>query len=261
MKSDSIWYKLFTRFPHIFFEIAGQNPTLADSYRFDSIEVKQTSFRIDGVFLPIPEQSTLPIRFCEVQFQKDETLYSRLFNETFLYLHQNRPPHDWQAVVIYPNRSTEHSPEPWYQEFFTSGRVQRIYLEDFITTPNPTLGIRTAQLIIAPEVQARENARALIDQAQVNILNPLSQQEFIELVETIMVYKLPHKSREEIEAMFGLSELKQTKVYQEALEEGSQKTKERIALKLLQSGMSPEQVSNLTELPLEEVQNLNAATQ
>jgi len=42
----------------------------------------------------------------------------------------------------------------------------------------------------------------------------------IELLETIMVYKLPNKGREEIEAMFGLSELKQTKVYQEAKMEG-----------------------------------------
>jgi predicted transposase YdaD len=37
-----------------------------------------------------------------------------------------------------------------------------------------------------------------------------------------MVYKFPMLSREEIEQMFSLSELKQTRVYQEALEEGRQ---------------------------------------
>jgi len=36
-------------------------------------------------------------------------------------------------------------------------------------------------------------------------------------VERIVVYKFPQKSREEIEAMFELSDLKQTRVYQEAL--------------------------------------------
>jgi predicted transposase YdaD len=36
----------------------------------------------------------------------------------------------------------------------------------------------------------------------------------------IVVYKFPELSREEIERMFGLSELKRTKVYQEALQEG-----------------------------------------
>jgi predicted transposase YdaD len=42
----------------------------------------------------------------------------------------------------------------------------------------------------------------------------------MELIETIVVYKFPSLSREEIEKMLGLSELRQTKVYQEALEEG-----------------------------------------
>jgi predicted transposase YdaD len=35
-----------------------------------------------------------------------------------------------------------------------------------------------------------------------------------------MLYKFPNLSREEIENILGLSELRQTKVYQEALEEG-----------------------------------------
>jgi predicted transposase YdaD len=42
----------------------------------------------------------------------------------------------------------------------------------------------------------------------------------METIETIIVYKFPSLSREEIEKMLGLSELRQTKVYQEALEEG-----------------------------------------
>jgi predicted transposase YdaD len=42
----------------------------------------------------------------------------------------------------------------------------------------------------------------------------------METIETIIVYKFPSLSREEIERMLGLSELRQTKVYQEALKEG-----------------------------------------
>jgi predicted transposase YdaD len=44
----------------------------------------------------------------------------------------------------------------------------------------------------------------------------------MELIETIVVYKFPSLSREAIENMLGLSELRQTKVYQEALQEGEQ---------------------------------------
>jgi predicted transposase YdaD len=41
----------------------------------------------------------------------------------------------------------------------------------------------------------------------------------MELIETIAIYKFPSLSREAIETMLGLSELRQTKVYQEAMEE------------------------------------------
>ena len=44
----------------------------------------------------------------------------------------------------------------------------------------------------------------------------------LDLIETILVYKFENLSRKELEAMFGLSELKQTRVYQEAKEEGVQ---------------------------------------
>jgi predicted transposase YdaD len=52
------------------------------------------------------------------------------------------------------------------------------------------------------------------------IADAITQRELIQLIETIIVYKFPQKSREEIEQMLGLSDLKQTRVYQEALEEG-----------------------------------------
>lgn len=44
------------------------------------------------------------------------------------------------------------------------------------------------------------------------------QRELLELIETILVYKLPKINRREIEAMFSLSDLRETRVYQEALE-------------------------------------------
>jgi predicted transposase YdaD len=52
-----------------------------------------------------------------------------------------------------------------------------------------------------------------------------------------MVYKFPELSREAIEAMFSVSELKQTKVYQEARDEGRQEGEQlgesRLVLRLL----------------------------
>ncbi len=105
MKTDSIFYRLFQEFPNIFFELIGNSPETAKGYQFSSVEVKQTSFRIDGVFLPETEE--LPVYFVEVQFQKDPEIYLRLFTEINLYLRQNQPENDWVAVVIYPTRGID----------------------------------------------------------------------------------------------------------------------------------------------------------
>ncbi len=76
------------------------------------------------------------------------------------------------------------------------------------------------KLIVTPPNEAVSLAKGLFQQTRQDIASPKLQKDLIELLETIMVYKLPNKGREEIEAMFGLSELKQTKVYQEAKMEG-----------------------------------------
>ena len=42
----------------------------------------------------------------------------------------------------------------------------------------------------------------------------------IEFIETVLLYKFPQMSREEVEAMFTLGDLKKTRVYRDALQEG-----------------------------------------
>ncbi|MFM6518780.1 MAG: DUF2887 domain-containing protein, partial [Microcystis panniformis] len=79
------------------------------------------------------------------------------------------------------------------------------------------------------------------------------QQELLELIETILVYKLPQVSRKEIEAMFSLSDLKQTKVYQEALEEGKLAAKLASIPRLLALGLNFEQIAQALELEIEQV--------
>ena len=109
MRRDSIFYKLFQQSPSLLFELLTNPPINADAYRFDSVAVKEPRFEIDGVFLP-PENETGVVYFCEVQFQKDEQLYERVFAETSLYFYRNRVRFsDWQAVIIYPSRSIEQS--------------------------------------------------------------------------------------------------------------------------------------------------------
>jgi predicted transposase/invertase (TIGR01784 family) len=72
VKTDTLFYQLFQNFPSIFFELIGQPTIDKSSYQFTAPEVKQRSFRFDGLFLPVDESSQLPIYFVEVQFQKSQ---------------------------------------------------------------------------------------------------------------------------------------------------------------------------------------------
>ncbi|BAB76696.1 DUF2887 domain-containing protein [Anabaena sp. FACHB-709] len=73
---------------------------------------------------------------------------------------------------------------------------------------------------------------------------------FYELIETIIFYKFPQKSRQEIAEMFGLSELKQTRVYQEIKEEALLEAVPR----LLALGLTLKQVAEALDLSFEQVQ-------
>ncbi|MBD2363563.1 DUF2887 domain-containing protein [Anabaena minutissima FACHB-250] len=64
MKTDSIFYQLFAEFPSIFFELIGYSPDHAQGYQFRSVEIKQTAFRIDGVFLPTANNPDQTVYFC-----------------------------------------------------------------------------------------------------------------------------------------------------------------------------------------------------
>ncbi|KJH72123.1 Rpn family recombination-promoting nuclease/putative transposase [Aliterella atlantica] len=266
MKTDSLFYRLFQEFPAIFFEIIGNTPQLADNYQFSSVEVKQTAFRIDGVFLSSQGEEN-PIYFVEVQFQPDRDFYARFLAEIFLYLRQNKPANNWRAVVLYPNQNADIADTKHYQEFFASERVRRIYLDRLEASADQSIGIVIVKLAIAPPTTTVELARELVSRVRQQVTNDLQQRQLVQLIETILFYKLPTMSREEIEAMFELSDLKQTKVYQEAKEEGKLEGiiegKLESVPRLLALGLTVEQIAQAFGLNVEDVRRAaqNQATQ
>lgn len=256
MKTDSIFFRFFQELPGIFFELIGNTPETANNYQFSSVEIKQTAFRIDGIFLPARGDEN-PIYFVEVQFQPDPDFYSRFLTEIFLYLRQNKPQNDWCAVVIYPSRSVDTGNIRHYSEFFASQRVKRIYLNELGEASEQSIGIGTVRLVILPEARAVEQARILIERVRQEIADEFVKEEYLQLIETIIFYKLPSMSREEIAAMFGMSELKQTRVYQEALQEGREEGeligKLKAVPRLLAFGLSVDQVAEALGLEVEQV--------
>lgn len=124
------------------------------------------------------------------------------------------------------------------------------------------------RLVRVKENIAGQQARISIDRAKREAPNLDFQRAIIELIETVIVYKFPNIGRKEIENMLGLNDLKNTKVYQEALKEGEDigeqrgekrgehKNKLATAAKLLNRGMTVEEVAEITELEIEQVRQI-----
>jgi len=258
VKTDNIFYNIFQEFPFVFFALLGIPTAATNQYQFTSQEVKQLSFRIDGLFLPTTPDPALPFYLVEVQFQPDSNFYYRLFAEFFLYLKQYQPPHPWHIVVIYPDRQTEREALFHFDPLLQIPNLTRIYLKELPPPEIASLPVKLVKLVIASEDTAPDLAIDLARQAQVEIPDVAVRDNFINLLETIIVYKLPQKSREEIAAMFSLSDLKNTRFYQEVFTEGrvegELEMKQALLLKMIQRGMPSAEIAAILDLPLVDVE-------
>ena len=229
MYTDTIFYQIFLTFHTLLFELLGQPAENAEGYHFTSAEVKEKSFRFDGIFMP--DSVEKPIYFVEVQFQYKADFYWELITEINIYLNQYKPEQDWQAVALFPKRSLDVDKLTNYQqELVNSGRIKRIYLDEL---PSGSIGMGLIELIISKENQSQELVKNLMARTKTEISNDSERQGIIELLESVLMSKFSQLSRQEIEAMFLLSDIKQTRVYQEAKEEGEQEGKKNLLLRIL----------------------------
>jgi predicted transposase/invertase (TIGR01784 family) len=116
------------------FELIGVSIPSSISYEFRSVEVKETAFRLDGVFWPDAITTDTPVYVVEVQFQRDEQLYVRLFTEVMTFLRQNPTVRYWQVVVLYGSRACEPRDMGAYAPFVALPQVQRVYLDELAET-------------------------------------------------------------------------------------------------------------------------------
>lgn len=267
MRRDPIFYQMFQRSPHLLFDLIGSRPSNAADYRFDSVAVKEPKFEIDGVFLP-PESEPGIVYFCEVQFQKDEQLYERLFSESLLYFYRNRSHFsDWQAVLIYPSRSLEQSDYHPYRSLLNGEQVHRIYLDELGDVRLLPVPVAATVLTIVSKDEAPEVARYLLERTEREEFTVKERGDIIDIVTSIMVYKLANLSRTEIKAMLGLDLTQEPRAIREAKDEGREEGRESEAIALitrqltrrLRQDLSEEMRSRLTVLPLPVLEDLSEA--
>ena len=281
MRTDSLFYRLFLQNPAFALQLLGLSDSGA-GYRFTSVEVKQTSFRLDGVFLPPAHHRRRPRIFVEVQFQADPQFYARLFSEITLYLHQHPRPNPWYALILYPERCVECLPGADFAPFLHMPQVRRLYLSDYQDIePDSGLVWQLLKLISARDVQETISVAQHLTQTPENL-----SADTLNLIETVLAYRLPHLSLEEIHAMLNIYELNEirledTQFYKDVariegekarrewlargmekgMKKGLQKGREEgqrlVAINLLKLGMlTNEQIAQSTGLPVAEVEKL-----
>jgi predicted transposase/invertase (TIGR01784 family) len=254
MHTDTIFYQIFLTFHTLLFELLGQPPENAAGYQFTSVEVKEKAFRFDGIFMPNSEEK--PIYFVEVQFQNKPEFYWELITEINIYLNQYKPEQDWQAVALFAKRSLDVEKLTNYQqELVNSGRIKRIYLDEIASG---SIGMGLIELIVSKENQSQELVKNLMTRTKTEVSNDSERQGIIELLESVLMSKFSQLSRQEIEAMFLVSDIKQTRVYQEAKEEGEKNLMLRILSKRF-GKLNDSYIESINSLRIAQLEDLGEA--
>ena len=214
---------------------------------------------------PLLDDPEQPIIFVEVQYQVDNDFYGRLFSELTLYLYLKKPNRNWLILLIYPNRTIEKKASIEFLPFLNLPQIHRIYLEDYQDRTDLSPSLEFIRLIVSDKQQTISRAKDLAERLDKIDVDGL------DLIETILVYKLPHLSREEIKQMLSVYEVKlqDTRFFQEISAEerkvgeiiGKQEECIKLVSRLLKRkfGVQPELetiLQNFPTYPLEKLEDL-----
>lgn len=277
MKTDALFYRIARQVPESIFELIGRPPAHALGYRFDAVEIKDTAVRIDGLYVPLQRDNAEPVYFVEFQNHTSERTYSNLLLKLGLYLEKVNPRQNWHMLVIYPNRAIEQEALLPYRCLLQSDQMTRTYLDELPELPPGKFGLEILKLLAAKPAAALTRAQTLIPQLRVAELPGDTGKKLVELIETVVLYQFPDKSRKELEKMLQVNDVRETRVFQEALEEGLEKgleqglekgkqlgvleTKEAVARRLLAKNFPLQEVASISGLTAAQIKKLKKKKQ
>ena len=262
MITDPIFYRLFETSPETFFLVLGMSPELARQtaahYQYEALEFKETAHRTDGIFRPTAPG--LPLYFLEVQFYPLPSVFADLLVKAYTFLKQHDPGQEFCGVVLFASRELEPKETLPYEPLFAAGLVRRYYLDEMAEIANAPVGLAILYLLRQSEHQAPGTARGLVARVKTEIGDEALRADLVELIETIIICKLPRLTREEIQVMLQVHDIRKTRVYQEALEEGIERERRRSILQLATRKMPAEEIAECLGLDVEMVRETMAET-
>jgi predicted transposase YdaD len=271
MKTDKLFYRIFLSQPELIAELLSGIP-IGCEFEYSAPVVKEKEVRLDGLLTPKSDDQTVPLVFLEAQMQNDSGFYGRFFAGLFTYLNQYKVDRPWRGLLILQSHGQDLGSAVPYQMELNGGWVHRLYLEDLLPLTNlgPTLSL--LRLLVVPDAVVGVDARAILQGAS-------SAAEFLrvlDLVEAILVSKLPSLTVEEIREMLDLQDvsLSETQFFKEVFQQGEDKGEQRGRQEgrqegaahsaLLQLGrrcgaVSIEQTTQIRSLPIDKLESLSEA--
>jgi predicted transposase/invertase (TIGR01784 family) len=263
VRTDTIFYQLFLLFPNLLFEILGEKPL--EGYQFSSREIKELARRFDGIFLPPENDIDKPIYFIEVQFQEKLDFWWRFLAEIFVYLGQYQPSQDWLAVALFSTRSLDVGLPRQFRYLQEVGQIRVFYLDELEVTEKSPIELDIISLIVGKDSEAIPKAQKTVAKSREIIDTSNEQEKILQLIQTVLVYKLKNLTREEIEKMFTLDDLRKTRYFQDVKQEGIQEGIEKEInlvirqLKRKLGSLSPELEVKVRSLSLTNLEDLGEA--
>ncbi len=138
-----------------------------------------------------------------------------------------------------------------YRGLLMSQQAIFVYLDELGEIETSSLSLGIVKLVVGTEESAVALTNQLMQQARMQLADEALKGKVLELIERILIYKFTTLSRQEIETMFGLSDLKQTRFYQEAKEDGKVEGKLESIPGFLAIGLSVEQIAKALGLDVE----------
>jgi predicted transposase/invertase (TIGR01784 family) len=142
----------------------------------------------------------------------------------------------------------------------------RIYLDELPPAPPDNFDLGALELIAAKPEAALEKAKELVPRIRRSKRPHTYQQMVIQFIETVIVHQFPHWSREEIEKMLKVNDVRQTRVFQDAKKEGKEEGREEgideglekgvAALRLIMLNRPIAEIAKATGLTVAQVRKL-----
>ena len=135
---------------------------------------------------------------------------------------------------MFPRRSLEPTEVEAYRVLLESSQVTRLYLNELGDAAEQSLGVGIIKLVVETKKRTPVRVRQLVDKARSELTDEAQQRVVLDLIETIVLYKLPLISRQELARMFSLSDLKRTRYYQEVRQEVREELQQEVRKELQQ---------------------------